>query len=79
MQDEFIPRNVRTHPRVPEVVKPESPGVDAAEPAPPMAKTPARRVFLPVRRTTIIADRVFRWTMLACALSVIAIVALIVF
>src|SRR6266704_1734780 len=40
---------------------------------------PTRRVNLPVGSATVIADRVFRWAMLACALSIIAIVILILF
>jgi phosphate transport system permease protein len=39
----------------------------------------ARRVNLPVGRGTLIADGVFRWAMLGCALSIIAIVILILF
>jgi len=39
----------------------------------------ARRIHLPVGRGTLIADGVFRWGMLGCALSIIAIVVLILF
>ncbi len=69
--------HLHKRPSVPAYVKPEPPIVDAGLEPPKDKKVAAKRVSLPVRKSTILADRVFRWSMLACALSIIAIVALI--
>jgi phosphate transport system permease protein len=58
----------------PELVKVDSP--EGSENKPTTSIAP-RRVHIPAGRSTMIADRVFRWAMLACALSIIAIVILI--
>ena len=67
-----------SRPESPAEKKPDAPGIDAANPPAAGTKGPKRRVLLPVKRRTIVADRIFRWAMTACALSIIAVVALIV-